>query len=189
MSDGELDRIFAEFIVEARVFVNASPESVWRLVSDVQRIGEFSPECVRVELLGGPAPPQVGARFNGTNRWTVERLPVERQARVPPDWSFEWTLPCEVVRSAPHRVFAYVVGDRFDGSPSTEWSFEIDARDGGSLLTERMRHFPSGRSYNRTEADRHPDRARQIVQERTAVLREDLERTLAAMRAVLEGPR
>jgi uncharacterized protein YndB with AHSA1/START domain len=186
VADDELDEIFGAFVVVAESTIAASPESVWGVVTDVRRIGEFSPECVRVEVLDGPEPPLVGARFRGTNRWTRDRLRPEQRERVDPDWTLEWTLPCEVVRSEPPRVFAYVVGDRFDGSPSTEWSYEIEPTAGGAILRERMRHFPAGRSANRTEADKHPDRARQIVRDRGDVLRADLERTLDAMRIVIE---
>lgn len=72
VTNEELDRIFGDFVVDAQCFVNASPEAVWAVVSDVRRIGEFSPECIRVEVVDGPEPPDVGARFRGTNRWTSE---------------------------------------------------------------------------------------------------------------------
>jgi uncharacterized protein YndB with AHSA1/START domain len=182
----DLDRIFGDWVVEASVLVNASPEDVWRLVTDMERMSEFSPECVRVAWTEGN-PPEVGARFVGTNRWTIDRVPPELRQGLPDDWTFEWSLPCEVVRSEPPHAFAYVVGDRFDGSPSTEWSFEIEARHGGSRLTERMRHLPNGRSFNRTEADANPERAQQIVGERDATLKADVQLTLEAMRSMLEG--
>ena len=30
----------------ASIGINASPEAVWALVTDITRIGEYSPECV-----------------------------------------------------------------------------------------------------------------------------------------------
>ena len=33
--------------------VSAAPEAVWALVADVPRMGEWSPECVRCEWVGG----------------------------------------------------------------------------------------------------------------------------------------
>jgi hypothetical protein len=184
----DLDAIFAKFVVEAEVRISAPPEAVWNLVCDVRRIGEFSPECVGVEWTGGPQLPAMGARFAGTNRWTIDRVAPSRRAGLPDDWAFEWTLPCEVTICDAPRRFAYVVMNRFDGStPTTEWSFEIGSAEGGSLLTERMRHFPSGRSFTRTQADKHPQRAHQIVQERTAVLRDDIRNTLLSMKGALEA--
>jgi hypothetical protein len=43
----------------------ASTERVWDLVSDVTRVGEFSPETFEAEWLGGASGPEVGARFRG----------------------------------------------------------------------------------------------------------------------------
>jgi ribosome-associated toxin RatA of RatAB toxin-antitoxin module len=45
----ELDDLFEEFVVEAEVLIDATADQVWALVADVERIGEFSPECVGVE--------------------------------------------------------------------------------------------------------------------------------------------
>lgn len=49
------------------VHVDASPERVYALVSDVTRMGEWSPETYRCRWVGteGPVP---GARFKGYNR-------------------------------------------------------------------------------------------------------------------------
>ena len=45
----------AEDIVVTRI-VEAPPERVWDLVGDPTRIGAISPECHRVDWLGGPRP-------------------------------------------------------------------------------------------------------------------------------------
>jgi ribosome-associated toxin RatA of RatAB toxin-antitoxin module len=37
----------------ATVHINAPPEKVYALVTDVSRMGEWSPECVRAEWVGG----------------------------------------------------------------------------------------------------------------------------------------
>jgi hypothetical protein len=47
------------------VHMDASPDRVWELVSDVTRVGEFSPETFEAEWLGGASGPEVGARFRG----------------------------------------------------------------------------------------------------------------------------
>ena len=46
---------------EVSVWMNASPQQVWALVSDVTRIGEFSPETFEAEWLDGATGPEVGA--------------------------------------------------------------------------------------------------------------------------------
>jgi len=49
--------------------VAARPELVWDLVTDITRIGEWSPECIRAAWLGEPSRPRPGARFTGRNRF------------------------------------------------------------------------------------------------------------------------
>ena len=44
------------------VHMVAPPNAIWELVSDVTRIGEFSPETFEAEWLDGATGPEVGAR-------------------------------------------------------------------------------------------------------------------------------
>ena len=54
--------------VEVETFVDAAPERVWELVSDIQLMPELSDEVQRVEWQGDAAGPSVGARFVGYNK-------------------------------------------------------------------------------------------------------------------------
>ena len=45
--------------------MDAPPEKVWELVSDVTRIGEFSPETFEARWTRGSTGPEVGAYFKG----------------------------------------------------------------------------------------------------------------------------
>ena len=47
------------------VHMNASPEQIWELVSDVTKIGRYSPETFEAEWLDGATGPAAGARFRG----------------------------------------------------------------------------------------------------------------------------
>ena len=51
------------------------------MVADVSRMGEWSPECQRCELLGGATQADVGTRFRGSNRrkgaWRTEATVTE----------------------------------------------------------------------------------------------------------------
>ena len=47
------------------VHMNAPPDDVWALVSDVTRIGSYSPETFEAEWLDGASGPAVGAKFRG----------------------------------------------------------------------------------------------------------------------------
>ena len=40
--------------LEATIEITASPEQVWRVVSDLKRMGEWSPQCRRMIVRGGP---------------------------------------------------------------------------------------------------------------------------------------
>ncbi|MFJ9430446.1 NAD(P)-binding domain-containing protein [Streptomyces sp. NPDC101490] len=68
---------------ELSIRIDASPETVWDLVSDVTRIGEWSPECRSCRWRGRER--GVGARFIGFNRrgwvWWVTSNTVERSER------------------------------------------------------------------------------------------------------------
>jgi hypothetical protein len=78
------------------------------------------------------------------------------------------------------------VGDRFDETPATEWTFEIESGANGTVLRERMRHLREGRTATRTDAESRPDQARSIIADRRKVLEEDMRATLTAMCASIE---
>jgi uncharacterized protein YndB with AHSA1/START domain len=48
--------------------IAAPPERVYDLVSDISRMGEWSPECVRCTWTKGATGPEVGARFKAKNK-------------------------------------------------------------------------------------------------------------------------
>src|SRR5262245_8639665 len=50
------------------IVVEAAPEDVYDLVADLPRMGEWSPECQRVEWLDGAVGPVEGATFVGHSR-------------------------------------------------------------------------------------------------------------------------
>ena len=77
------------------VHIAAPAELVWDLVSDVTRIGEFSPETFEAQWLDGASGPQAGARFRGH---------VRRSGRGPVYWT-----TCTVTASEPGREFAFAV--------------------------------------------------------------------------------
>jgi len=97
--------------------LDAAPELVWKLVTDVTRMGEWSPECYRCEWLeaSGPA---VGARFRGHNRWGPMR----------------WRTVSEVVACDPGREFAFVA--RHWTGATTRWTYRLEPAGGGTKVTE-----------------------------------------------------
>lgn len=105
---------------EVTVSMAASPAQVWALVSDVTRIGEFSPETFEARWLPPADGPQVDARFRGH---------VKRN-RVGPIY---WTT-CRVLTCEPDREFSFAVIMR--GVPVNTWGYRITPTAGGCDVTE-----------------------------------------------------
>jgi hypothetical protein len=97
------------------VHVEAPPVDVWRLVSDVTRMGEWSPECRKVLLLGGK-PVRVGSRMVGINR---------RGLAV-------WPTVSTVVRLDPERAVAWKTRES-----GATWTYELEGEEAGTRLTGR----------------------------------------------------
>ena len=98
----------------------APPEKVWALVSDVTRIGEFSPETFEAEWLDGSTEAVVGARFRGH---------VNRNNKGVKYWT-----TCRVVACEPERELAFDV--EVGGRPVSTWRYVLVPRDGGTDVTE-----------------------------------------------------
>jgi uncharacterized protein YndB with AHSA1/START domain len=54
--------------LEVTTHVDAPANAVWALIADPTRMGEWSPECQRVNWKRGTTKPAVGALFRGRNR-------------------------------------------------------------------------------------------------------------------------
>jgi uncharacterized protein YndB with AHSA1/START domain len=108
---------------EITVHMDAPVEQVWELVSDVTRIGEFSPETFDGEWIDGATGPAVGARFRGH---------VKRNQKGPVYWT-----QCEVTTADPNRLFEFsvLVGKRAVNT----WGYRLQAANGGTDVTEYFR--------------------------------------------------
>jgi uncharacterized protein YndB with AHSA1/START domain len=102
------------------VRIKATPQQVWELVSDVTKIGKFSPETFDAEWVDGATGPAVGAKFRGH---------VKRNGKGPIYWTTCTVLECE-----PGRVFAFGVGPA--EKPLNIWRYELTPADGGTDVTE-----------------------------------------------------
>ena len=102
------------------VHMEATPERIWDLVSDITRIGEYSPETFEAEWTDGATGPAVGARFRGH---------VKRNGRGPVYWS-----PCTVTASVPGREFAFDVGA--PGKTLNSWRYRLEPNGSDTDVTE-----------------------------------------------------
>ncbi len=101
--------------------IDAAPDTVWSLVSDVPRMASWSPQVVRSTVQGGVV--AQGATFKNLNRQGL----------------LFWPTSAKVIRFEPHRDFAFRVKEN-----RTIWSFELaPTATGGTLLTQR-REVPDG---------------------------------------------
>ncbi len=96
---------------EVSLHIDAPPEEVWALVSDVTRIGEFSPETFEARWTRGSTGPEVGASFKGH---------VKRNGVGPTYWS-----PCQVTKCEPLEVFEFAVGT--DDVTLNNWGYRLEA--------------------------------------------------------------
>jgi hypothetical protein len=143
--------------------MQAPPDAVWDLVSDVTRIGSYSPETFEAEWLDGATGPAVGAKFRGH---------VKRNGRGPVYWS-----ECVVTDSVPGSAFGFdvVVGPR----TLNHWEYAIVPAGDGSDVTESFRLTPTVplRIYWAL-----------LGWARGKTNRRGMEATLAAIKAEIEAP-
>jgi len=102
------------------VHMDAPPERVWELVSDVTRIGEFSPETFEAEWVDGATGPAVGAKFRGH---------VKRNGKGPIYW-----VTCTVLVSDPGREFTFGTAGKTE--PLNVWSYRLEPNGNGTDVTE-----------------------------------------------------
>ncbi len=154
--------------VEVEVVVDNDPAQMWDLVTDVARIGEWSPECVGGTWLDG-ASARPGARFEGRNAFAN---------------GFRSTAQCVVTQAVPASVFEWVVLDpsgRLD-RPGSTWRYElvpVGAR-GQTRVRHRFVHGP-GDTGLRRGMEGSPDEAAAVLAERLATLGANMTATIERM--------
>jgi uncharacterized protein YndB with AHSA1/START domain len=107
---------------EARTEIKASPEQLWGMVTDVTRMGEWSPETRRAEWLDGASGPSVGARFRGHNKMGP----------------MTWSTVATITAAEPGREFGFSID-----SGGTVWRYRFEPSANGTLVTESY-EAPSG---------------------------------------------
>ncbi len=131
--------------------IDATPEHVYDLVSDLPRMGEWSPECERVEWIDGVTRASEGATFVGHNRGGPGKL-------------FRWSRHGRVLAAERGREFAFVTDE--GGRESTVWRYRFESVDSGTCVTEsyevrwipvwaRIVDVPGNRHRELQEAMRH----------------------------------
>ncbi len=148
---------------EVSADIHASAASLYEVVSDVRRMGEWSPECRRCEWIDGAAGPAVGARFKGTNRRGMAR------------WS---TTPRVVVAEAGHE-FTFVTGHL--GRDMTRWSYRFEPASDHTTVTESFEMLRDMPWYFRVA-----DRLMMGVKDRRTDLEVNMGETLRRLKVATE---
>ncbi|MDG1187623.1 MAG: SRPBCC family protein [Ilumatobacter sp.] len=104
--------------VTATCEINASAEQVWKMVSDLPRMGEWSPENEGGVWLKGADGPKEGVKFRGTNRQGKRR----------------WKTIATIIDVEPGRKLTFRI--TVMGIPDSEWSYDFEPTDGGCHVTE-----------------------------------------------------
>lgn len=107
---------------EARVEIDAAPLTVYELLSDITRMGDWSPECYRCEWLDGATTAAVGVKFRGHNRLGKAR----------------WTTDAIVTTADPGREFSFAVLHK-SGREVTLWRYELRQVGGRTEVVESYR--------------------------------------------------
>ena len=131
--------------VAAEVRIEAPPDRVWELVSDIFLMPRLSSELQEVAWLDGVTGPAVGHRFTGRSAHPAMG---------------EWETVSTVVECDPPRRFAWAVGD--PGHPSATWRFTLRP-DGTGTLLEQWYQMGPARSGLNIAIDAMPDKEAKIV--------------------------
>ncbi|MEX2100842.1 MAG: SRPBCC family protein [Acidimicrobiia bacterium] len=152
----------SEFTASGTMVIAADPETLYDMVSDVTRMGEWSPACQScawdAESLDGGDRPAVGSWFTGKNKLG----------------DFEYETRCEVTVADRGKEFTWVVGGAEEGA--AQWRYTFAAVDGGTEVEESSALLRLSGFFT----DMPEDRLREIVARNQAGIRTTLENLKAA---------
>ena len=145
----------------ASVVIDRDPATVFALISDVTRTGEWSPECVGGRWVGDATGPVVGAKFEGDNTLVIGGMTLKR-----------WTTTSEVTACVPGERFAFVA------EAYTTWQYELEPVGGGTRVTE---------SFDFTTASATQRFLYETVVRRPVSMVKGMQKTLDRMKSHLEA--
>jgi hypothetical protein len=154
--------------VQEETFVEADPDALWTLITDIHLIARLSSELIEVEWLDDVTEPAVGCRFRGRN--------YHRQVG-------EWETTSYVVECDRPHAFAWAVENV--EHPSAMWRFSVRPAEGGSTLIQWAQLGP-GPSNLSVVIERMPEKEERIVEGRLSEFRAGIEANLAGIKALAE---
>ncbi|HET6213511.1 MAG TPA: SRPBCC family protein, partial [Micromonosporaceae bacterium] len=153
-------------VAEVEMVVDLPIDQVWGLVTEVGRIGEWSPECVYAAWRPGSGDgPYAGARFDARNEYPG---------------GYTSAVECVVTEAVRPSVFEWVVlDDDLDvARPGSIWRYELepDPQGHGTRVRHRFTHGP-GHTGLREGVASKPDRAQATLDHRLAQLKSNMTAT------------
>jgi hypothetical protein len=103
--------------IEVTRVIAATPERLYALVSDLPRMGEWSPENDGGKWLKGATGPAVGVRFEGANHLGKKK----------------WKTLSIITRADAGKEFAFDV--KAAGAKVAGWGFALESSEGATLVT------------------------------------------------------
>jgi hypothetical protein len=145
------------------ITVQASAQTLYDLVSDIGRTGEWSPICTACWWDDETTAGEVGAWFTGRN--------------VLPERT--WESRSQVVVAEPGREFSWLVGSKY-----VRWGYTFAGVDSGTILTETWEFLPEGIAMFE---ERYGSEAAAQIADRTEQARSGIPKTLAAIKQIAES--
>ncbi|KOU56523.1 SRPBCC family protein [Streptomyces sp. NPDC060334] len=167
------------FELRADISVNATPEEVYAVVSDLPRSAEWSPECMGGEWISGE-PSAVGSIFRGEN------LRSEQVVAWAPLVRGTWYTEARVTAAEPGRTFRWMMLTHAQEDQESVWGFDVKADGSGSVLTHHFRMGKATAGIHKIVADLDEAGRRKFVDDWTAKLVQDLDATLSRIKDVIE---
>ena len=151
--------------VSSSIDIAAPPEKVWALISDLPRMGEWSPENKGGSWKGGATGAVAGAKFKGKNQHGKKK----------------WSIGTVVIKeaAAPNRLEFGLVTMGLKGAT---WRYEIDPTSDGCRVTETW--------VDTRSAPMRPDAIGKMitgVADRVAWTKTSIETTLANLKKAAES--
>jgi uncharacterized protein YndB with AHSA1/START domain len=144
----------------ASTVINRPVSEVFDAVSDVTRMGEWSPECAGGRWIAPATGPAVSAKFEGDNIVKVGPITLKR-----------WTTTSEITDYVPNELFGFVV------EGYTTWQYELKDHAGATSITESFSHQPH-EGWKKFVYD--------TVARRSNALARGMQQTLTRMKETLE---
>jgi uncharacterized protein YndB with AHSA1/START domain len=140
------------------VTIDAPAETIYDLITDVTRMGEWSPECVKCEWLDAPG--RRGSTFRGHNRRGLAR----------------WSTTARVLTADRPTEFSFATLHK--GQDGTRWTYRLDPEGAGTRVTETFEAISAPRLIAFAE--------RWLMRNRQAQLEAGMATTLDTIKRVAE---